>query len=341
MLTARPIPTQWHPGLSIYAAEHFLRFVGDDYGWLGGFDEAGCLRCVLPYTIVRKAILRMVRFRVETIPWNGPFSVAEEKSFLNGAMNHFRERGVDLVIPATTNTIFRTYPDGAVAAPYGSYILDITQPEEALWNNLHGKHRNVIRNAIKKGVQVLSGPQYLELAHRLIGETLGRSGMRFMGLAVFRRLAAALEQNLLIAVAQHGGVLQGCAVIPYSRYSAYYLYGGTSAEPLTGAMNLLQWKAIQMLRGLGVERYDFVGVRIAPERGSKQEGLKTFKERFGGRLAQGYIWKYSFRPVKCFLYGLAVRLRNGGDIVDNERHKLASHPPPDAEHTPLSTPASQ
>jgi len=68
--------------------------------------------------------------------------------------------------------------------------------------------------------------------------------------------------------------------------------------------------------------YDFVGVRIEPETGSKQEGLKNYKERFGGRLVRGYMWKYSIRPIKFLMYNMAVRIMRGGDIVDYERHKL-------------------
>ena len=48
-------------------------------------------------------------------------------------------------------------------------------------------------------------------------------------------------------------------------------------------MNLLHWHAIRLFRALGVKQYDFVGARINPSKGSKQEGLVIFKERFGGR----------------------------------------------------------
>ena len=87
-------------------------------------------------------------------------------------------------------------------------------------------------------------------------------------------------------------------------------------------MHLLMWQAMLELRALGVKQFNFTGVRIDPEKGSKQEGILTFKMRFGGTLVQGYMWKYSFRPVKFAAYSLAVRLLRGGDIVDIERHKL-------------------
>ena len=101
------------PSLPVFAKEEFLRAVGDEYGWLGGIDESGILRCVLPYTIVRKAGLRMVRFRVETISLGGPLDVPEEQSFLNSVVQHFRTTRADVIIPPTNNAIFRTYPDGA------------------------------------------------------------------------------------------------------------------------------------------------------------------------------------------------------------------------------------
>ena len=87
----------------------------------------------------------MVRFRVETISLGGELEVQEEKAFLNSAVEYFRSTGADMIIPATTNTIFRTYPDGAVAAPYGTYIIDLSQPEETLWSNLNSRHRRKVR----------------------------------------------------------------------------------------------------------------------------------------------------------------------------------------------------
>jgi hypothetical protein len=321
-IQAKPIPIDWHSGLSIYASEPFLRAVGDEYGWLGGFNCAGHLRCVLPFTIIRKAFFRMVRFRVETIPWDGDLGIEEERAFLASAVEHFRATGADMILPATTNSIFRTWPEGAVAAPYGSYVVDLSLPDETLWNNLHSKHRNVVRNARNKGVKVRAGAEYLEPAYRLVAATLQRSKLGFSSYTAFQRLVNGLGENVKILIAEYQGSVQGCAVIPYSTYSAYYLYGGTIPNPLTGATNLLQWEAMRLFRGLGVKRYDFVGVRINPEKGSKQEGLLMFKQRFGGALVRGCLWKYGYHPVKYFLYNLAVRWRRGGDIVDQERHKL-------------------
>lgn len=322
-MLAKKIEIDWHPDLSIYASESFLKAVGDEYGWIGGIDDRGELRCILPYTIIRKAIFRMVRFRVETIPLGEELDIRVEKSFLNSAIQFFRSTGADMIIPATTNTIFRTYPDGAVASPYGTYIIDLSQSEETLWGNLSSSHRRKVRLAKKKGVQIKSGMEHLNTAYELVRDTFKRSALQFMNYDAFKRMLSGLGKNVKIFVADYQGVVQGCTVIPFSNHSAYYVYGGSIPKPITGANNLLHWEAILQFRGLGVKRYDFVGVRINPEKGSKQEGLTMFKQRFGAQLVQGYMWKYSLHLMKFAVYSLAVRLLRGGDIVDAERHKLA------------------
>ena len=324
LIKAGPIKINWDPDLSIYACEGFLRSVGEEYGWIGGTDDSAKLRCILPYTIVRKSTIRMVRFRVETIAVGENLTTEEEESFLETSTHYLRSLGADVIIPASTNTIFRAYPRGAVAAPYGSYIIDLNQPEETLWGNLHSKHRNVIRNAKKKEVQICCGKEYAEAAYEVVRETFRRSSMAFMSNDAFRRMLDGLGDYVKIFVAKLHDEIQGCAVIPFSQRSAYYAYGGSAVHPLSGATNLLQWEAIRCFRSLGVKRYDFCGVRINPKAGSKAAGLMMYKERFGGQLVHGYMWKLPLRPVRAAVYHLAVRFLRGGDIVDQEQNKLAN-----------------
>lgn len=324
LIKAAPMKIAWDPELSIYASEGFLRSVGEEYGWIGGMDSSEKLRCILPYTIVRKLMIRMVRFRVETIAVGETLTTEEEQSFLESSIHCFRSLGADVIIPAATNTIFRTHPRSAVAAPYGSYIIDLSHSEETLWGKVHSKHRNVIRNARNKGVQICCGNEYAAAAYEMVRETFRRSSMAFMSQDAFRRMMDGLGEYVKIFVAKLGDEIQGCAVIPFSQHSAYYAYGGSATHPLSGATNLLQWEAIRCFRSLGVKRYDFCGVRFNPEGGSKAAGLMMYKERFGGKLVHGYMWKLSLRPTGAVVYRLAVRFLRGGDIVDQERHKLAN-----------------
>lgn len=324
-MKATPVEINWHDRLPIFACESFLKAVGDEYGWIGGIDESGKLRCVLPYTVIRKAIFPMVRFRVETIPLEDGLSVDEEKLFLNSVIEYLRSIGADIIIPATTNTIFRTYPDGATVAPYGSYIIDLCQPEDVLWRNINRITRQNIKTALKNGVCIREdGIEHLDAAYMLIVETFKRSNLPFMNYESLKRFALGLGENGKIMIAERQGVLESCVIYGFSNYCAYAIYGGNRADMVEGANKLLHWEAVRLFKNFGIQRYDFVGARIDPEKGSKEEAINSFKRRLGGELRQGYMWKYSLRPIKSLAYSLAVRFLRGGDIVDHERHKMKS-----------------
>lgn len=324
VIVAKPIDITWRPDISIFASESFLKGAGDESGWLGGFDASGKLCCILPYTIIKKGFFRMVRFRVETITVGEELELVEEKSFLNSVVDYFRSIKADMIIPATTNTIFKTYPDGAIVAPYATYINDLSKPEETLLSELNTSHRRKLRLAMKAPVQIHCGMGYMPIAYELVRDTFKRSKMGFMDYEAFKRYISSLNENVKILVAEYQGVIQCCVVVPYSTYCAYYVYGGSIPNPLSGATNLLHWEAMRLFKSLGVKRYDFVGVRIDPQKGTRQEGLLQYKQRFGGELIKGYLWKYSINSLKFFIYTLAVRILRGGDIVDQECHKFKS-----------------
>lgn len=324
-IRAEPIKIEWDPSRPVFAKEEFLSAVGDEYGWLGGIDESGTLRCVLPYTIVRKAGLRMVRFRVETFPCGAGLDVLGEKSFLNSVVQHFRKTRADVIIPPTANTLFRTYPDGANPAPYGTYVIDLQQPEDVLWRNVSKTTRYDIRTAQRDGVSIRGGIEFLDPAYDLIRETFRRSKLAFMDRDSFKRFALSLGGNGKLLMAEYRGVAQSYSLFAFSTPCAYWIYGGNIPRQHQGSMKLLQWEAIRLFRNLGVRKFDFFGARIKPQKGSKQEGINLMKKHLGATLAEGYMWKYSLRPWRAWVYSTSVRVLRGGDIVDQEGHKLKDY----------------
>ena len=321
-MEAKPVEIKWNSGMSIFASEKFLRSVSDKYGWLAGIDDEDNIRFILPYTIIHRAKVRMVRFRVETMSFGNKYDEKEERYFLNSVVSYFRSVRADVIIPGTTNAIFRTYPSGAIAAPYGTYIVELDKEEESIFMDMSSSHRRKIRLAEKAKIQVKQGLEYAIPVYELIRDTFKRSGLPYMSCKDFEKQVDSLAENVKIFVAEYNGSLQGGMLVPFSHYSAYYAYGGSTPEPVAGSMNMMHWEAMRAFKKMGVKRYDLCGVRLNPKEGSKQDGLKKFKERFGAKLTQGFMWKYSINPIKSLIYTVAVRLERGGDIVDAERQKL-------------------
>jgi hypothetical protein len=322
-MKAVPIEIRWHSGLPIFASENALKAISDEYGWLGGIDESGRVRCILPYTIIRKSIVRLVRFRVETIPVGPALDIGDERSFLGDAVGYFRSSGADTIIPATNNAVFRTYPNGADAAPYGTYVIDLTQSQDHLWRSIGRITRQNIRTAQKDGVCINSGLEHLEPAYGLIRDTFRRSRLPFMGHESFRRFVLGLGEYGILLVAQYRGVIHSAVVFAFSNPCVYAVYGGNIADQHQGANKLIYWEAMAMFRKLGVSRFDFYGARVDPPKGSKQDAINALKYRFGATLVRGYTWKCPLNRFTSLAYSLAVRCLRGGDIVDLERHKLS------------------
>lgn len=322
-LKAIPVGVNWCSDVSVYASEGFLKSESSQYGWIGGVEEQGRLRCILPFTVTQKFGFRMVRFRTETIPCEGALEIEEERLFLRGVVNHFRASGADFILPSGNTAIFRTHPDGASAAPYGSVVNDLTQGEESLWRGIRKTYRQMIRKAEAEGVEIRCGAEHLDAAYKLVSDTMKRSGAAFMPYERFKHRIIALGENVKIFVAEKSGRLEGCMVAPFSQYAAYNCYAGSKPQPVLGAMHRLHWEAMRHFRALGVKRFDFQGIRIDPEKGSKQDGIACYKRGFGGAVVRGYTWKYSLRPLKSAVYSLAARLLLGGDLVDQERRRLA------------------
>lgn len=323
-IEAHPVPIEWHEGLPIFASEPFLRSVGDEYGWIGGFAGSGELRCVLPFTVIKKAGIRLVRFRVETIPLSADFGVSEEEGFLDRAVDYLKGLRADVIIPAATNSVFRAIPRGAIAVPYATYVIDLTQSEEDIWRQINRKYRQDIQNAVRKGLRVQFDSADREVVYAIIRGTFKRSGMPFMTFPAFEKFLFGLGEHIRIFTAEQDGIVHSVAVCPFSQYCAYGVYGGSLEHARPGAFKLIQWEAMKSFRNVGVRRYDFVGSRVRPEHGSRQEGIMLFKQHFGARMLQGYIWKYPITRWKYWIYQWASRIRKGGDIVDQELRRLGS-----------------
>lgn len=321
-LSAAPVPIEWNAGLPVYASEAFLKSEGGEFGWVGGIDESAKVRCILPYSILRKPGLSMVRFRTQTISLGRELELGEEKLFLRAVVEHFRSTRADIIIPSGNTAIFSAYPDGAAAAPYGTFVNDLSQSEEALLAGVRKSYRQNIRKAVSAGVQIKTGPEYLDIAYKLVAETMARSSESFKSYEDFKRKVLGFGEYVKIFVAEFQGEIHGCMVAPFSGHTAYDCYAGSKPKPVLGAMHLLHWEAIRQFRVMGVKLFDFQGVRINPEPGSKQEGIMHYKQGFGGKLVQGFQWKYPLRPLKAIAYNMAVRVLLGGDIVDRESSKL-------------------
>ena len=313
---------QWRHSDPIYCSPSYLQSFNGQSGWISGYID-GHLRLVIPYTIKKKLLFKLATFQSAPVVHADPVTIDEETEFLNDCMLLLSKLGVDFCTQPPPHAVFRTYPNNAIAVPFGTYLIDLSLSEEDLWSRVHPKHRNVILNAKKKGVEIQFGRnQDILFVYKMLVQTMSRSGMPFASLDSFLGMIDHLAENVEIVVAYHDGKPMGCAVFPVSKYSAYYQYGGSVDTPVLGTMNLLHWEAMKHFKLAGVRLYDFVGARIQPKCGSKLEGIQRFKSRFGSEMHTGYLWKIPLSN-KYYLYDFLRLIKGGGskDIIDQELYE--------------------
>ena len=307
--------------LPIVAESAYLRCKSSRYGWFRSGD------LVLPFVVERRALFNRLVFTHQTISLRGACTQAEEYEFLNRVIAAARDMDVDFIYQPQATAVFSVVPEGAIAAPFGTYIVNLELPVEKLWANLHGKHRNVIKKAQDAGVEISEGPQNLSVCYELIHSTMKRNQKLSVSLSELEKFRDNLAGNVSFYVASKDNVVQGAAVMVWNAgHTAYYLHGGTCDSPFGGAMNLLHWRAMTDMKVRGVREYDFVGARVSPPPGSKLETIQRFKERFGATMRQGYLWKYPLKPMRYAAFCLLARANSWmhgatykGDIIDEER----------------------
>lgn len=312
--------------LPIVATKDYLASKASRFGW---FSSDSFL---LPFVIERKLFFKRMRFTHETIYLRNGLTVDSEKKFLNRVVDLTRSLDVDFIYQPFTNVVFNACPDGATFAQFGSYRVNLDLPEAQLFQGIHPKHRNVIKKAEKDGVIIRSGHEFLPDCYRLVKSTMDRQRKHCVGIDELLKFKENLGKNLSLYVAQKNDEIQGCAVIIWSKgHSAYYLHGGSIPSPYGGSLNLLQWQAMKDMKNEGVRFYDFVGARVKPISGSKQETMQRFKSRFGATMKEGYLWKFPLNGWKyrlfrktALVYASIKHLDYKGDIIDEEMRNAIS-----------------
>lgn len=254
---------------------------------LPGADIYHCLSRPFPFDDVGN-------FSVGTGYWNT----------IAGGFNNIAALYCDSVFSFTADC-----PERAEQLPFGTFIVNLQLDEGTLWNNLHAKHRNVIRRAEREGLHLLSGEQCLYDSYKIYLLSQKRSGNNYISSRNYFDLYRRLYPHIEVFAVYKNNDPVASSFIPFANRGAIYLYGGVIDHPPSGASNFLHWKTILQLKMRRIRYYDFFGVRPNPEKNSKYEGLYRFKERFGGEYHSGVRWRLVNKPAAVFLFEVLKKLK--------------------------------
>ena len=207
--------------------------------------------------------------------------------------------------------IFKSVPRYSISSPFGTYYVNLENyTEEELFEKLHSKHRNVIRNAEKHNVVIKYGKECIDDFYLLYKQTMKRSNMFCQDISYFFDFYAYLNSSIICGVAYYNDSPQGGIFMPYTKFGAFYLYGSSAEKiEINGSINYLHWNTIKLLKQKGIKRYDFVGARLSDVSGTKLEGIQQFKKRFGAELEEGFLWKKDLDVFDCLVFDELIQFR--------------------------------
>lgn len=176
-------------------------------------------------------------------------------------------------------------------------VVDLARTEDEIFGGFCAPYRNRIRKAERDGVVVVpaTGLADLDAYYALHVETYERTGVkphpRAYFASIFRRFLASGRADILFAM-KDGRPISALNVATFGD-AALYWTGANSAEGLAaGAAKLLQWAGMRRAKARGAVVYEVGEVFDEADPDSKENGLTTFKSRFGGTAAP--FWKGVF-----------------------------------------------
>lgn len=275
------------------------------------YDEA----YIISINVYRKIIFRYAMFETEPSCYDDSIEVSKIQ-FIQEVVKRLKNEGIEWVGTSAT-ALFDCFPKNSFRIPFGSHVINLRFSEEEIWKNIHSKHRNSIKRAEKAGVIIKTeGDSLIDDYVKMDNITWKRSGRLGYGKQFFKNIVDGLKEEAVIAIAYKENVPQAGAVFFVNKQMAYYMYGTSIDHPEPGSANFLHWEMIKLFKKIGVIRYSFVGCRINEDVESKYHGIQRFKERFGGELVQGYMWKVILNKNKYFFFRKLYKMKNGRELTD-------------------------
>ena len=169
-------------------------------------------------------------------------------------------------------------------------LLDISQPEEAVFKAISSRARNAIRRAEREGCQVVRkehGPETYRALYDLMADTVKAKGS--MPLRSYEYYAQFWDefcnrgQGNFFFTYEDGKPSVGAFVINYGAKATYKDGGSTQNRKQYGDSHLVQWAAIRRMQELGCTEYDFCGTPPSSRIKDKSHnlyGMGMFKTSF-------------------------------------------------------------
>ncbi|MBB6042573.1 lipid II:glycine glycyltransferase FemX [Borreliella yangtzensis] len=197
--------------------------------------------------------------------------------------------------------------------PSSTTILNLNNSLENILLNMKKKTRYNIKLSAKKNLNVLIDDEFKHLNefYKLYKETSKRDKFTIHSEEYIQNLIKIFKQDknaqIKLILAFYNNIIVSGIIVGIYKEKAVYLYGASSNEYRNLMPNYaVQFKAIQILKKLGIKEYDLLGIPPIANKKHPLSGLFAFKTGFGGNIIHR-IGCYDF-TYKNFIYKIYTNL---------------------------------
>lgn len=168
-----------------------------------------------------------------------------------------------------------------------TWILDITQTEEEMLEQMRKSTRYEIRKARKEGVEIVIDKEgkYIDEFYEIYLDTVKRQ--KWIGYTKefiktqfdeFKK-----DSSIRLYLAKYQGKFISASIFVYYGDSTYYHYSGSLTEfkKIPGT-SLIHWENIKYSKSIGKKKYNFWGITPENKPNHPWHGLSFYKKGFGG-----------------------------------------------------------
>lgn len=260
--------------------------------------------------IIAAVFLQITKKRFERVASVNVFAIEEEHSieFWDEIVLYLNRRRIDRVRVNTFSSDVISKPTAGevrLVRKRWEYIVDL---QEYSSKYIHSKHRNKVRKAEKHGVtySVSCNSNDIEIHINMRCQSMQRRLDN--GEMVNLPKPTFLQQQMLeqdaaeLFFAKHNDTIVSSALVLKNRFGGYLHSAGTNTTGMKlGASNFLIHSILERYRSRGGRLFNLGGVSEG------EEGLESFKKRFGGDKV--YKPEYEIRLRKRVLPGIVASLK--------------------------------
>jgi lipid II:glycine glycyltransferase (peptidoglycan interpeptide bridge formation enzyme) len=180
-------------------------------------------------------------------------------------------------------------------------IVELSQPEDILWQQIHSKRRNEIRKAEKNGVKVKRlSDIYLVESYSIIKEVYERAKLPLPSILFFEN--ALRKSTNYIGMEMYGAFLNddliGLMITLQYKNIVYDLYAGSKSKYYDKNPNdIIPWEVFKQCKNAGKTIFDFGGAG----KPDIPYGVRDYKMKFGGKLVNYGRFTLVHNPLKMKL----------------------------------------